>query len=130
MNTANQLPAGFESLEPFVAQWAKETSQERIIARSEAPFEDIKRFYDAMVDKAEEALALVNEYPLDDIPNDVARLGRLSTSWPRARRKPRWTSSRSDRARAPRAASADAVTCASSPAGGWSSRSFTSTRRR
>jgi hypothetical protein len=78
MNTANQLPAGFESLEPFVAQWAKETSQERIIARSEAPFEDIKRFYDAMVDKAEEALALVNEYPLDDIPDDVARLGRLS----------------------------------------------------
>ncbi len=75
--TINRLPAGFEELEPFVADWDLPTSHERWMHRNRAPYADVMRFYEAMFARAEEATALVERYPLNALPDDVARLFRL-----------------------------------------------------
>ena len=71
------LPAGFAELEPFVGYWALETNDERRAARSTARMEDIQRFYDAIVARADEAIAHCEQYPLDDMPADATRLFKL-----------------------------------------------------
>lgn len=59
------LPGGFEALEPFVAYWAKPTNDQRWDQRARAPMPEIKAFYDAMYDRAEDAIAWLDEhYPL------------------------------------------------------------------
>lgn len=71
------LPAGFEDLEPFLAQWDLPTFNERRAFRGGLSLEEIRRFYDAMVPRASAALALIDTYPLRGMPDDVARLYRL-----------------------------------------------------
>ncbi len=51
------LPAGFESLAPFVAHWARDTTDARLAARCEASMADIQAFYDTMLPPAESAIA-------------------------------------------------------------------------
>ena len=55
--TVNLLPAGFEDLDPFVADWAKPTRAERYAARLDRPFDELVAFYDAIAPRAEEAIA-------------------------------------------------------------------------
>lgn len=71
------LPPGFEELEPFVVRWAGETTAERMIARCEAEMEDIQAFYDAMLARGEEAMNLISQHPLADLPPDVGNLAKL-----------------------------------------------------
>ena len=71
------LPAGFEALQPFVYKWAGATSLERITTRSEAAYSEIRGFYDVMVERAEEAIAYIDQYPLKELPEDVENLARL-----------------------------------------------------
>lgn len=78
MNPPNALlPPGFEDLVPFVDYWAGETTQERIHARATASMETIRAFYDAMTERAEAALQYVEQFPLNQMPEDAARLYRL-----------------------------------------------------
>lgn len=51
------LPPGFESLAPFVAQWAVAGSAHRALARSRATSAECKAFYDTMQPLVEGALA-------------------------------------------------------------------------
>jgi hypothetical protein len=74
MSTVNVLPQGYESLLPFVDKWACKTSQERLYARATSSMEEIKAFYDAAVARADEALTYVEQFPLDKLPPDAARL--------------------------------------------------------
>lgn len=71
------LPAGFEDLVPFVDYWAGETTEARIHARSTASMATIREFYDAMTERAEAALQYVEQFPLNQMPDDAARLYRL-----------------------------------------------------
>lgn len=71
------LPAGFEELESFVKQWARDDFQTRWNVRSEAQMSQIRAFYDAMLPRAEEALALVQPLGLDQLSGPEARLYRL-----------------------------------------------------
>jgi hypothetical protein len=73
----NRLPKGFESLEPFVEHWDVPTSHERWNRRASTPYPDIERFYAAMFARAEEATAYVEQFSLDAMPEDAARLFRL-----------------------------------------------------
>lgn len=68
------LPEGFADLEPFVADWALPSFNERRAHRGGADMADIRRFYDAMVPRADAALALIEQHPYRDMPEDVARL--------------------------------------------------------
>lgn len=69
MATGNHgtLPAGFEDLEGFVAQWALPREIDRIRMRWTSPMEEIRRFYDAMVPRLDAIIAHLNRMPLSDL---------------------------------------------------------------
>lgn len=71
------LPEGFEDLLPFVEKWAKETTEERMTVRAESSMEDIRDFYDTILPRADEAMTLIDQYPFDNLPADVACLCQL-----------------------------------------------------
>jgi hypothetical protein len=77
---ASALPSGFEALEPFVAYWAGETTQTRWDRRSAATMDEIKRFYNAMLEHADEALERLQPRPLNGLDEDEGRLLRLLLS--------------------------------------------------
>ena len=71
------LPEGFEDLLPFVDKWAKDTIEARMTVRAESTMEDIRQFYEAILLRADEAMMLIDQYPLNDLPDDVACLCKL-----------------------------------------------------
>ena len=71
------LPKGFESLEPFVAYWVRDSNDERRAARSTAQMDDIRAFYDEVVARAPDAIAYLEKFPLDDMPAAETRLFKL-----------------------------------------------------
>lgn len=71
------LPAGFEDLAPFVEQWAQDGFQPRWNTRSAARMSEIQAFYDAMLPRAEAALALIQPYDLEKLTGPMARLYQL-----------------------------------------------------
>jgi hypothetical protein len=71
------LPAGFEDLEPFAADWAKPTRAERYETRLLMDIDELVEFYDAVAPRAEEAIAYLDTLPLDDLPDDATRLMQL-----------------------------------------------------
>jgi len=74
------LPAGFEDLQRFLPRWAGETPQERWDARAAAPMDDIRAFYDAMIERAEAALEHLKSFSLTAMPAPESRLFRLLLS--------------------------------------------------
>ena len=71
------LPPGFEDLEGFVPYWSLDTNDQRRAARSTAAMEDIQRFYDAIVARAEPAIAHCEQFPLGQMPPASERLFKL-----------------------------------------------------
>ncbi len=80
----NRLPEGFQELEPLVGYWAGETNDIRWDRRARAPMEEIRRFYDAMLPRADEALKYLEQFPLGEAPADATRLLCLLLSLPHA----------------------------------------------
>lgn len=70
----NRLPAGFEELECFVDHWGGDTAQKRMDARCSVDMSQIRTFYDAMVERAEDALVYLEQFPIDDMPPDALQL--------------------------------------------------------
>jgi hypothetical protein len=68
------LPPAFAELEPFVAHWAGETTEARRAARCSLEMDGIRAFYDAMVPRAEEALAWLERVPMSDLQAEDRRL--------------------------------------------------------
>src|SRR3546814_14880282 len=71
------LPSGFEDPERFVATWDHPDFNGRRAWRGGLPMEDIRDFYETMRHRADAALTLVEQYPFEQMPEDVARLYRL-----------------------------------------------------
>jgi hypothetical protein len=84
MTVTARLPTDFADLECFVEHWDVATSQERWVRRSETPMPAIRTFYDAMLARADAALAYVERFPLHDLPQDAACLLRLLLSMTQA----------------------------------------------
>lgn len=78
MNT--KLPAGFEELEPLVADWSLATHDERYAKRSVVSREELRAFYNAILPRMEEILDKADEYPLGEMPEDVERLFFMALS--------------------------------------------------
>ena len=74
-----QLPAPFAELEPFLS-WSLATERERTAKRQTSDMAAIKGFYDAMLPRLDEILTYLNDFPLEEIPDDVERLFLLSMS--------------------------------------------------
>jgi len=77
MTSDLSLPKGFEDLQPYVEYWVRDSNDERWQQRSKAPMADIKTFYDAMLTRAEDTIAYLDQFPLDNMPADATRLFKL-----------------------------------------------------
>ena len=71
------LPAEFADLEPFAPTWCLATEPERWAQRMASSVEEMQAFYDAFFPRAEAAIAYCDGFPLDDMPDDAARLLQL-----------------------------------------------------
>jgi hypothetical protein len=64
----------FTELEEFVAAWGLPTAHERLIKRSNATMAEIQSFYDVVTPRLEEIIDFLNQYPIDDIPEECLSL--------------------------------------------------------
>ena len=69
----NQLPPAFEDLEPW-ADWALPTEPERYAKRLASEFDELQAFYDAAFPRLEAAMAYLDGFELDDLPDDAGQL--------------------------------------------------------
>jgi len=76
-DTSTSLPAGFEALEPWVADWALATRAERYAMRLAKSIEELSAFYDAIAPHAERAMAHLDGLDIDALPEDATRLLHL-----------------------------------------------------
>jgi hypothetical protein len=78
---ATLLPAGFESLEPFVARFAVAGTAQRAQLRSDASSGERAAFHAAARDLVAPALDLLDKKPLDQLDEAEQRLLRLALSF-------------------------------------------------
>ena len=73
------LPEIFRDLEPF-AGWVLTTEKERNQKRLASTMAEMQAFYDALLPRMEAIIAYLNQFPLDAMPGDGARLLHLTFS--------------------------------------------------
>lgn len=71
------LPAQFHDLEPWLA-WSLATEQGRSARRQASTMEDIKAFYEVMLARMDEVLPYLEQFSVDALPEDAARLFYLA----------------------------------------------------
>jgi hypothetical protein len=69
----NTLPSDFADLEPF-ADWAIPTERARYDKRVASTMDELQAFYDAAFPRMEDALAYLEQYSMDNLPEDATRL--------------------------------------------------------
>ena len=75
MSTATTLlPDRFAELEPLARVWAIPDRNERYQIRLRSSMEELEAFYDAVMARAEEIIDYVDEFPMDDLPDEVQHL--------------------------------------------------------
>lgn len=74
------LPEAFQSLQPFVADWALGTPNERQQRRISSSTEQLRAFYDAVMPQMETILAFLDRFPLGQLPVEHQGLYWLTLS--------------------------------------------------
>ncbi len=74
-----RLPEQFKDLEQWMA-WSLETEAERSDHRQASTMEDITAFYEAMLARMEEVLSYLEQFSLEELPDDAKRLFYLTLS--------------------------------------------------
>jgi hypothetical protein len=67
------LPADFADLEPF-AGWALPTERERYGKRLASTMDELQAFYDAAFPRLDEAMAYLDQFALDALPDEARNL--------------------------------------------------------
>jgi hypothetical protein len=80
LDNTRSLPAGFESLDPFVAAWVLPDAAARMAKRQSSGYEEIHRFYRAIIPLGERALDYLRAFELGSLPPEGERLLRLMLS--------------------------------------------------
>jgi hypothetical protein len=71
--TAPTLPAEFADLAPF-GDWALPTERERYAKRIAGTMDELQTFYDGAFARFEDALAYLDQFALDALPDDAQNL--------------------------------------------------------
>ena len=71
------LPPEFSDLEPFARTWCLAGEPERYAKRLASTMEEMQAFYNACFPRAEQAIAYLDGFPLDELPDDARRLLHL-----------------------------------------------------
>jgi len=80
LQSARSLPAGFESLEPFAAEWVLPDAVARMAKRQGSAYAEIRGFYDALLPLGERALDYLRGFQLGSLPPEAERLLKLMLS--------------------------------------------------
>jgi hypothetical protein len=75
--TTGTLPEKFSVLEPWVADWALASRPERYAKRLTKTIDELGEFYDAIAPLAEEAIAYLDSFDVNDLPEAETRLLHL-----------------------------------------------------
>lgn len=75
--TAPMLPEPFAELEPFAATWVLASGEDRYQRRLSSTMDELQDFYDAVFPRAEEAIAYLEQFELDALPDDAVNLLRM-----------------------------------------------------
>ena len=67
------LPAEFADLEPF-SDWSLESERERYTKRLASSMDDMQAFYDAAFPRLDDAIAHLDRFGLDALPEDARHL--------------------------------------------------------
>ena len=67
------LPSDFADLEPFV-EWAIPTERARYDKRVASTMDEMQAFYDIALPRMEDALVYLEQYTMDNLPEDAKRL--------------------------------------------------------
>ena len=70
---ADVFPAGFSYLEPF-ADWAIYGERARYAKRIASTMDELQTFYDAAFTRIDDALAYLERYEVDELPEEGKRL--------------------------------------------------------
>ena len=70
------LPTEFADLEVF-SEWCLPSERERYAKRLATSMVEMQVFYDAITERAEEALSYCDKFQIDDLPEDVLNLMHL-----------------------------------------------------
>lgn len=73
------LPEQFNDLEQFIG-WALPTERGRNLKRRTSTYAEIKALYDTVLPRMEAIIAYLNQFPLDQMPEDAARLLNITLS--------------------------------------------------
>jgi hypothetical protein len=71
------LPSEFSELERYANKWCLTTEAERYAQRLASSMAEMQAFYDAVVPRAEEAIAYCDQFALEEIPADALNLLKL-----------------------------------------------------
>ena len=71
------LPPEFSDLEPFARTWCLANEPERYAKRLASTMEEMQAFYDVCFPRAEQAIAYLDKFPVDELPDDARRLLHL-----------------------------------------------------
>ena len=71
------LPDEFADVESFATTWALATERERYAARLSSSMDEMQAFYDAVFPRADAARKYLDQFPLDELPDDATRLLHL-----------------------------------------------------
>ena len=74
------LPSGFEDLESFVSEWALPLESQRNEKRISSTMDQLQAFYDAILPRMEELVRYLDQFPLDEMPEEATRLLYLAFS--------------------------------------------------
>jgi hypothetical protein len=69
----NALPSDFADLEAF-ADWAIPTERARYDKRIASTMDELQAFYDAAMPRMDAAMDYLDQFDLDDMPDDAKRL--------------------------------------------------------
>lgn len=72
------LPGQFKELEAFVEEWALPTQAERNRRRLSSSIEGLRAFYEAIVPRMDEIVTYLNQFPVNQQPEDARRLFNLT----------------------------------------------------
>lgn len=73
----SRLPSEFADLEPFAETWCLATERERYEQRMASTTEEMQAFYDAIVPRADDVMAYLDQFPLDSLADDALDLLHL-----------------------------------------------------
>jgi hypothetical protein len=68
------LPDQFADLEPFATKWSLATERQRYATRMATGIQEMRTFYDAVTPRAEAAMAYMEQFPFDQLPEEALNL--------------------------------------------------------